>query len=430
MYTLTRLRNFHDWFNSLFSNRLVFFFIASIFLLLFWPSDPGAAFESGESLGTLRLIRIAIFVAMMFLLLLYSIRRKVYPRSTALYIYACYTLVCLASTFYSPYWQETLWKAFELTVLLLLALVIRKEVLRGRVKPFQLMQGFSYLIFATVFFALVGGLLYPELAFNIQGEFKEIGEASMGSIVPRVNANTLGQFSAMVAFSGFLMGVIQGRIRFEPILLLLVGGLGMVLSHSRTSILAFVVLVVVFSALKGSLRGFIAITLATVVGLFVFDYLIQFIARGQDAEHFLTMSGRTYMWGIAWESILNDPWLGKGFYAGHKTLNIILGMEYSSLDNTYIEALVNVGVVGTVFLVFFVLIMLKKMVALVIKSRQSHSPDFWWINVSAGYVFIMFIRSLSGPSFQVLHFNLLMLLVISVVWELEFTKRRSPLRNR
>lgn len=429
LFIITQLKIFHDWFNSLISNRLIFFCIASIFLLLFWPADPGAAFKVNESLGVVRLIRIVFLVGMAFILIFYLVRYPTYPRNTVLSLYGGYTLVCLTSALYSPNWVETVWKSFELIVLLQLVLVTRKEILAERFNQLQLIQGCSYLVFAAVFLALVGGMLYPEQAYNIQDEFREIGKLSMGGIVPRINPNTLGQFSAMVAFAGFLFMVIQGRFRVEPILLLLVGGLGMVFAHARTSIFAFALLVVIFSALKGGLRGFIAITFISIVGLFSFDYLFEFIVRGQETDLFLSMSGRSYMWGIAWDSILNDPWLGKGFYAGHKTLDIVLGMEYSSLDNTYIEALVDVGVIGTVFLTIFVLILLKKMIILVVNSRYSYSPDFWWINVSAGYVFIMFIRSLAGPSFQVLHFNLLLLLVISVAWELNSTKRYTALRT-
>ncbi len=429
LIVMTRFGLFRTWWQSLTFNRLYSVCLLGIFCALFWPADPGASFAEGVAIDSTRIVRIITFCGIVLVLSFYMVKRRILPRKTIVYLYACYAAVCLSSILYSPYWQESLWKSFELIVLLLLALVTRKEMMTGRISYVQILQGFSFIMLATVVFSLVGIFLYPELASSFQQELGDMDTSSMGGIIPRVYSNTLGQFSSMIAFVGFFTAVIQRRAKAESILLIVLGSLGMVFAHARTSIVAFAGLLMIYGVFKGGIRGFLVMLSLACLSFLALDYVIQFTLRGQDTDMFLAMSGRTYMWAIALDAIFDEPWLGKGFHAGHKTLDINVGMEYSSLDNTYLESLVNVGIIGTVFLVAFVLVMLKRMIFLM-RSCHSRSPEFWWINVSVGFVFVMFIRSLLGPSFQVLHINLVMFLIIAVMWEMYRDERRGVvLRN-
>jgi hypothetical protein len=61
--------------------------------------------------------------------------------------------------------------------------------------------------------------------------------------------------------------------------------------------------------------------------------------------------------------------------------------------------------------------MLVRAGSLAFRQRPSSSDEYWVIGICAGYMFLMFLRSLAGPSFQVLHFNLFILLLIAVVLE-------------
>lgn len=108
--------------------------------------------------------------------------------------------------------------------------------------------------------------------------------------------------------------------------------------------------------------------LATPVFVSLFSYseswqssLNNFLTRNQNQQGLQTLTGRTVVWEYSRE-YLRDNWiLGGGYYSGHR---YALGSRYSllsqhsNLDNTWLEVLVNLGVLGFVivfscFLLYF-----------------------------------------------------------------------------
>lgn len=88
--------------------------------------------------------------------------------------------------------------------------------------------------------------------------------------------------------------------------------------------------------------------------------LADFLARGQTATGLATLTGRTVIWERAldfWS--WGHTWWGAGYYTGHRfDLPEFdpLFRGYSNIDSTWIESLVDVGLVGTVLLAAFALI--------------------------------------------------------------------------
>ena len=73
----------------------------------------------------------------------------------------------------------------------------------------------------------------------------------------------------------------------------------------------------------------------------------EFLRRGQNTQLLESLSGRVDWWEFGWEQFLKQPWIGLGAYTGRFEVLAKLGeIETSSIHNTYLEALLNVGVVG------------------------------------------------------------------------------------
>lgn len=153
----------------------------------------------------------------MSVLFLYGFRRNVFPRSTGIYIYGGYTRNCLASTLYSPYWQEMLWKSFELVVLLPI-LVIRMEILRGRINHVQILQVFS----------ITNGLVHGDLApwnlkwaanivlLAVEWEFAEVGGPIGPDLVHYLFRIHWITRSADYSSKSFKFGIIDRMKKFKP----------------------------------------------------------------------------------------------------------------------------------------------------------------------------------------------------------------------
>jgi len=152
------------------------------------------------------------------------------------------------------------------------------------------------------------------------------------------------------------------------------------------------------------------------------DFISEFILRGQDEKGFTSMSGRTYFWSAVLDAVSHAPVLGQGFYAGQRVL-----FGSSTVDSTYLEVLLNLGVVG--FLVFLSPLVLT--IKNIYKSRPvgkiSKTDQFLWLQIAVFFT-IIFIRSLSGPTFQVLHHNLIFYGLILIVSHrfLKIRKRGEP----
>ncbi|WP_050787389.1 O-antigen ligase family protein [Rhodococcus jostii] len=88
----------------------------------------------------------------------------------------------------------------------------------------------------------------------------------------------------------------------------------------------------------------------------VWGLVVDFVVRGQDAQGLTTLTGRTVVWERVLPLIREDQWWGLGYYSGHRIglpLRDSLFRNYSNLDNTWLESVVGVGIIGTTGLVVF-----------------------------------------------------------------------------
>ena len=135
----------------------------------------------------------------------------------------------------------------------------------------------------------------------------------------------------------------------------------------------------------------------------------EYIYRGQSEKVFTSMSGRTNYWESAWDVFLQSPVVGHGFYSQRT----ILG--WSSVDNTYLQVLVTMGLLGLFIIIMPILKMTFQLIKTLPKKTMSSDAKQVWLQLTSIYILIM-VRSLTGPTFQDFHSNLclMMLLIICV----------------
>lgn len=174
--------------------------------------------------------------------------------------------------------------------------------------------------------------------------------------------------------------LILSRTRSELVILLLGAAVLAAFSRRRVSV------------------GLILVAFALPAGLAVSQIdnsqITQFLARGESATQLFTLTGRTISWSAALELWQQRPLTGYGYYAGHR-FGIDLGPggpDLSTVDNTWIEALLDVGVIGAIPLAVLVV------AALIAPVRAERKPTK--AGLMYGLLVVGFAASLVNPSIQ------------------------------
>jgi len=193
---------------------------------------------------------------------------------------------------------------------------------------------------------------------------------------------------------------------------LLVALLCMGLGHSRTAILAFVLATFfIFMCFRKTGLALITISLGLIGSLS--GYLISYLMRGNPTEIFTSLSGRTLFWPLVIEKVAQSPLFGHGFYASQRFM--FSAGTISSVDNTYLEVLLGLGVIGVTVLILAVLGAGRNLWRSRPPSSRNELTDryFIWTELAVIFLFLL-MKSFTGPSFQVLHVDLTLFVLVTV----------------
>lgn len=82
------------------------------------------------------------------------------------------------------------------------------------------------------------------------------------------------------------------------------------------------------------------------------DSVQSYMMRGQTAEEMAQLSGRTEMWSIAWQSFLDAPIFGHGYYIMTSTgfFEVWGKLQWQTAHNAFLHVITGLGIMGTVFL--------------------------------------------------------------------------------
>lgn len=276
------------------------------------------------------------------------------------------------------------------------------------------LAGFVHLVLLAGAFQL---LFFHGAVYNVGADSLD-NLARLNLVVPRVSANPL----ALLGVAGILSCVVGVGPRWLRFNVLVRNGLMVLYAYeiylTRTrSALAFGLIVIAVSLVLRARRHLLStvVTLAVVVvaaGTLVPSILPQlhsFLQRGQTVQGIDTLSGRTVIWDAALKVWHQNSVFGLGYYTGHRLGIPGLSQVQSNIDNTWLETLVDVGLVGLVPLVVFTLV---GAVRLFRTHEMAGDRKLWAVGVTLYTVLVSFINPTiqqPGPGQVVLGFLLLVI---------------------
>lgn len=408
LFLMTRMEPMRGWARWLRAKPGMSILLLAAFTVTFLGGVQEAASEDLAVPGGVRTVRFIVFVAIFLVVAAKLMGRLTAFRhaGSAAKFMLLYAVIAMWSASYSVSPLISLWKGFEVFVLVLVGICIASE-LRQWEDLRWLNNMLMLLMFFFVLSALLGVVLAPGEAF---ARLELSSAIVVRGVAPPINSNTLTQFSALLVVMALAYAlnaeIKRGKLGIWVVILLAVTV--MLLGHSRTSIFAGILAaggVLYFGrhrliAVLAAAGGVAALTLTEVV--------LQYIYRGQSQEVFVSMSGRTYYWEPIWKAFIDSPIFGHGFYAAQRTL-----MGISSADNTYLEVLLGIGIVGAVVFVIPVIIVSMQLLMSIPRKTRPKTEQVLWLQLMALFV-LLFVRSLTGPSFQVMHPNLVMFMILLV----------------
>jgi O-antigen ligase len=120
-----------------------------------------------------------------------------------------------------------------------------------------------------------------------------------------------------------------------------------------------------------------------------------YVLRGQTTEEFVNMTGRTSLWDVAIDLLMQRPLLGHGYQAARDVL--LQQVNWGGhAHNALIDSLFSVGLVGAALLWTSFLLVLG---ASFLRTMRTHPPAVgYYAMVCCGMVFLLF-NAITGDSF-------------------------------
>lgn len=267
-------------------------------------------------------------------------------------IMAMFPLIGLVSTTWSIFPGWTAYKSVEFfTDVAVLAAVVAAA---GDALGLRTLLNWTWLMFAAVQCSVwIGAAIAPSQAFLRLGGILRV---QITGLLPNLSANGVGHIAALLSIVSLSRLLARGQTQNNALLywLVFLSSFGtMVLAQTRSAVLAFMagaVLILLLSKRIGIVVTLVfaaaILLLATGVESTVWTYL----KRGQDDQLMGSLSGRTTWWSFAWARFLERPIIGYGAFAGGRFAALAdLGDQMtSSVHNTYLEAILGIGVLGLI----------------------------------------------------------------------------------
>lgn len=272
---------------------------------------------------------------------------------------------------------------------------------------------------------LVAGVQFFVMRDEVYGVGEESWEiARFHTALPSIGANLLGLVIAIAALGIVLR--IGPRWTYRPLAgPVLVAVYGVMLIAGRSRMVTAIGVIMLLVALLMLMRRNATVAVLGWLGIGVFlcvvfwilqtpstqASLVDFVLRGQEAENLSTLTGRTTIWDLALVAWEHSPILGYGYYAGHRLAlptMFPLFANYSNIDNTWLETLVNGGIVTTATLGLYVFAGLVRVLRSRADAWGGPSGKMFALMVSAAVVALSFVNpGIQTPSTSLIAFAIL-----------------------
>lgn len=225
----------------------------------------------------------------------------------------------------------------------------------------------QYLLLAFVALGISGALVVPDIAWQPpsveETQFRLQGFAA--------NSNNFGRMAALLTLMG--MGALKRNqaISINALLSMSVGLAGLLLSGSRTGLVAATLAagLVAFRFFHHRLIVFMGLMAMLAIVLFFTTYGVSFnslfkgMSRTGLESEILTLTGRTDLWGAAWALISERPFFGWGFNGTEERLSLMMGPDFYGMPvnphQMILHLALGLGLIGVVPALTFIFYRLK-----------------------------------------------------------------------
>ena len=307
--------------------------------------------ESGKLIRALSVILVGAFA------LIYMASRNAFRyiiSGTNGWLFAFFFL-CVASTVFSPLKTVTLFKSFEiLVVILILSLVYTEKDRYEASKKYIAALSFFYIL-------TVIGVYLQFLIYGTEGQRQLVHSTPLFGFMlishyPAMVGNALGYLGAIVAMYGLYMATTrydEKKSRLVPGTIVFFLGSGVTFFSYTRSIMFFLYMAVfVYFLYRKKYIVNVFLVLLVVLPLAVpsvQEKVINHLKRGDSDEAISTMSGRTEMWKAVFEQRFIKLMVGGGYATGSKFMNYEKTrsiLQQSNVHNGFLEVVMSVGLVG------------------------------------------------------------------------------------
>jgi len=261
-----------------------------------------------------------------------------------------------------------------------------------------------------------GMFIWPEYAIY---EAKGVFGFSIQGVLPGIATNGVGQLAAIlgiVALVRILHGTKQRAI-YAP--LLLASAFTMVLSQSRSPILAFMVaaLIVLFASRRFLPLALFGVPLIALLFSSVYNEAVyEFLRRGQSDGEITTLTGRTVYWESSLQALRENPLTGYGANAGGRYIlqSTLNEAGVSTVHSTWVEVLLDTGIVGAMLLLVALVVTVFYLLKLYSRAMINPISRLLWFE-SLGVLTVLCVRSVFAVTFvwssTVLTFGLILMFI-------------------
>jgi O-antigen ligase len=347
-------------------------------------------------------------------------------------IFSLFGVVSLLSTVWSVNPPWTLYKSVEFLtdVAVVAAIVATLE----SVEEYKKFVNWTWIMLGLlVASAWIGALVDPSdalfgdlnlraapLPFRLQG------------VMPAVPFNELSEISAILALISLCriwMDLDAQSDRNWYRLLFFVSIITLVITQTRGAYASFLVGLVVLLVFARrywilGLGGILASGGGAVLLVFTNfgARLREFLLRGETTEAANGLSGRLEVWQLSIQKILERPLTGYGGFAGARFAVLTKNTIWSDAANLYIDAMLNIGVLGLLLLLVLVALVGWQLLRSIYRSSATRSESYLAMELFLAYTIIAVSSMESGAIITHPMLSFLVLLAFA-----EFIRRRSKI---
>ena len=420
LYLIGRFNGPRDWVQALYKHPATSLFLIVVLGSTFLGGSRGEMGIQGSAMvDSVRIVRMIVLITIFFICsytLLKSTKSLSMAGPGALLMLA-YGLYAMLSSAYSPQPFLTLWKGFEVVTMVLAIITVATKIKTISDLEWILNILLAFMLFLVIS-VLAGAIIDPANAFRNLWEGGNAQDASTATIamlrgvMPQLSPAAIGGiagFTAIAAIIRLLTNDKKSRLGF-----IIVAGLSittLILIQSRTGIFAISSAIVAILILKR--YTLYAVLIGVPAGIVILltaisDSIKSYIYRGQTDEQFASMSGRMDFWPLVIDKFYESPLIGHGYYASHRSL-----FGVSGVDNTYLSVALGVGLVGLFFFLSAYYISILTLFKTWPSKQSSYLYKELWV-LLVGLSIITFIRSIVGTSFETFYYMLFVYMILQI----------------